>query len=92
LWTIDGVTRKLASVPSAGGPGKLTESSAYYDGISGKRIGPNEREMSYMKSGKAVYTTHSKVSTDGNSLSVSSKGVNPVGQSVDATVAYDKQK
>jgi CheY-like chemotaxis protein len=44
------------------------------------------------ESGKAVYTTHSKVSANGNSLSVSSKGVNPVGQTVDATVAYDKQK
>lgn len=78
-------------VPSAGGAGKILVSSSY-DGISGKRIGPNEREVSYMKGGKAVYTTHSKVSTDGNSLSVSSKGVNPFGQTVNANVAYDKQK
>lgn len=70
----------------------MTESSAYYDGISGKRIAPNEREMSYMRGGKTVYTAHSKVSADGNSLAVSSKGVNPLGQNVDATVAYDKQK
>jgi hypothetical protein len=79
------------TIPSAGGTGKILESSSY-DGISGKRIGPNEREVSYMKGGKAVYTTHSKVSTDGNSLSVSSKGVNPLGQTVAANVAYDKQK
>jgi hypothetical protein len=45
-----------------------------------------------MKGGKAVYTTHSKVSTDGNSLSVSSKDVNPLGQTVHANVVYDKQK
>jgi hypothetical protein len=48
--------------------------------------------MSYMRGGKTVYTAHSKVSADGNSLAVSSKGVNPLGQNVDATVAYDKQK
>jgi len=80
------------TVPSAGGTGKFTESSAYYDGISAKRIGASEREMSYMKGGKTVYTAHSKISTDGNSLEVSSKGVNPLGQTVDANVAYDKQK
>lgn len=79
------------TVPSAGGTGKILESSSY-DGISGKRLGPNEREISYMKGGKAVYTTRSKVSADGNVLSVSVKGVNAVGQTVDAEVAYDKQK
>ena len=79
------------TIPSAGGTGKIVESSSY-DGISGKRMGPNERVMSYMKGGKAVYTAHSKLSSDGNSLSVSSKGVNPLGQTVDATVAYDKEK
>jgi hypothetical protein len=66
------------TVPAAGGTGKMGESS-YYDGISGKRIGPNERVMSYMKGGKAIYTAHSKIATDGNSLSVTSKGVNPLG-------------
>jgi hypothetical protein len=79
------------TVPTAGGPGKMMASSAY-DGISGKRIGANEREMTYMKGGKSVYTVHSKVSADGNSLSVASKGLNPMGQTVDADVVYDKQK
>jgi len=79
------------TIPATGGIGKIVESSSY-DGVSGKRIGPNERVVSYLKGGKAVYTTHSKVSADGNSLSVSAKGVNPVGQAVDATSAYDKEK
>jgi hypothetical protein len=78
------------TIPAAGGTGKITEGP--YDGVSGKRIAPNEREVSYMKGGKAVYTTHSKVAADGNSLSVSSKGVNPSGQNVEATVFYDKAK
>lgn len=79
------------TIPAAGGMGNIVEPSSY-DGISGKRIGPNEREMSYMKGGKTVYTAHSKVSTDGNSLSVASKGVNPLGQTVDGNVVYDKEK
>ena len=79
------------TVPSSGGTGKMVEPSSY-DGISATRMGPNEREMSYMKGGKVVYTAHSKLSTGGNSLLVSSKGLNPLGQTVDANVVYDKQK
>ena len=79
------------SVPTGGGGGKIVESSSY-DGVSGKTIGPNEREMSYMKAGKPVYTAHSKLSADGNTLTVNTKGVNPVGQTVEAEVVYDKQK
>lgn len=79
------------TVPAAGGAGKVIEGGSY-DGITSKRLGPNEREVSYMKGGKAVYTTHSKLGADGKSLAVSAKGVNPMGMTVDAEVAYDKQK
>lgn len=78
------------SIPSAGGAGKM-ESTAY-DGVSSKRISATEREMSYMKGGKSVYTAHSKLSTDGNSLTVAAKGLGAMGQPVDANVVYDKQK
>jgi hypothetical protein len=78
------------TVPATGGVGKVIESSAY-DGISAKRMGPNEREVMYKKGGKTVYTSHSKVSADGNSLSVHAKGTNPLGQTVDAANVYDKQ-
>ena len=90
--TADGAKISFSyTVPTAGGTGKFLETSSY-DGIVGKRLGPAEREMSYMKGGKAVYTTHSKLSADGNSLSVISKGLAPTGKDVDGTVAYDKQK
>jgi len=79
------------TVPAAGGTGKILEASSY-DGVSSKRLGPAEREVSYMKGGKSVYTTHSKIAADGNSLSVAAKGVGPTGKDVDASVAYDKQK
>jgi len=79
------------TIPATGGTGKLI-GPAPYDGVTGKRMGPNEREMSYMKGGKIVYTAHSKVATDGKSVTVNAKGVNSLGQTIDATVVYDKQK
>jgi hypothetical protein len=79
------------TIPAAGGPGKIVESSEY-DGVSAKRIGPNELDISYMKGGKAIYTAHTVVSTDGNTLTVGTQGVNPLGDTVEGTVVYDKQK
>jgi hypothetical protein len=77
------------SVPSAGGPGKID--SKAYDGIVAKRMGPNERGMSYLKGGKEIYSTHSKLSADGKSLTVTSKGLNPIGKNVEGTIIYEKQ-
>jgi hypothetical protein len=77
------------NMPSGGGTGKVI--SGPYDGISGKRISANEREVDYMKGGKSVYNAHSKVSADGKSLTVMVKGSNSQGQSVEGTVVYDKQ-
>jgi hypothetical protein len=79
------------SVPAAGGAGKLIEGSSY-DGVSGKRHGANERETMYKKGGKTVYTTHSKVADDGNTLVSTSKGINVLGQKVEGEVFYDKQQ
>ena len=79
------------TIPVAGGPGKMVQSSEY-DGVSAKRIGPNELDISYMKGGKAIYTAHTTVSADGNTLSVATQGVNPLGDTVEGTVVYNKQK
>ena len=86
--------RKIAvsyTIPAAGGTGKMVQSSEY-DGVSAKRIGLNELDLSYMKGGKAIYTAHTTVSTDGNTLSVATQGVNPLGDTVEGTVVYNKQK
>jgi hypothetical protein len=45
-----------------------------------------------MKGGKAIYTAHTMVSTDGNTLTVATQGVNPLGDTVEGTVVYNKQK
>ena len=86
--------RKIAvsyTIPAAGGTGKMVQSSEY-DGVSAKRIGPNELDISYMKGGKAIYTAHTTVSTDGNTLTVATQGVNPLGDTVEGTIVYNKQK
>ena len=77
------------TIPAAGGTGKVIESP--YEAVSGKRMNANERETSYSKGGKVVYTTTAKLSKDGKMLTVHSKGTNPAGQMVDGTVTYDKQ-
>jgi hypothetical protein len=79
------------SVPAAGGAGKFLE-SAPYDSVEGKRHGTNERELMYKKGGKTVYTAHPKITTDGNTMSASAKGMNPAGQKVESESVYDKQK
>ena len=40
------------TVPVQGGEGKIIQSP--YEAVSGKRIGPNEREVLYSKGGKVV--------------------------------------
>jgi len=78
------------TIPTAGGTGKIE--SPLYDGIASKFMGPNERVVLYQKNNITIYTAHSKVSADGNFLSVQTKGMNLSGKHVDATVVYDKQK
>jgi hypothetical protein len=81
------------TVPTAGGTGKVIALSAAgaYDGVASKYIAPNEREITYLKAGKVVYTAHSKVSADGKSLTVSAKGKSAAGNDVEADVLYVKQ-
>ena len=77
------------TVPAQGGEGKIIEFP--YDAVSGKRMGPNQREVSYSKGGKVVYTVRTRVSGDGKTMTSTSKGSNPQGQTVEGTSVYEKQ-
>ncbi len=77
------------TVPAQGGEGKIIQSP--YEAVSGKRIGPYEREVSYSKGGKVILTTHNKLSEDGKTLTVHVKGTSAQDKPVDAVVVYDKQ-
>ena len=77
------------TVPAQGGEGKIIESR--YEAVSGKRMGPNQREITYSKGGKAVLTAHSRVSADGKTITVNIKGADMQGKPVDAVAVYDKE-
>lgn len=77
------------TVPTAGGTGTIIES--YYDGVSTKIISPTQRETTYTKGGKPVYTAKSRISADGKTLTVNVNGTNPLGQTVAGTAVYDKE-
>jgi hypothetical protein len=77
------------TIPANGGTAKIIE--APYDTISGRRVNPNERDTTYSKGGKVVYTTQAKLAKDGKTLTVHAKGTNLVGQTVDGTYTYEKQ-
>ncbi len=80
------------SIPAEGGMGKMSETSPAYDGISGKHIGPNEREITRWKDGKGVFTARSTITEDGKTMYTFSKGISPVGKPVDAAIVYDRIK
>ena len=77
------------TVPTAGGTGKIIESP--YEAVSAKMPNPNERETSFSKGGKVVYTAKAKRSADGKTMTVAVKGTNPAGQTVEGANFYDKQ-
>jgi len=51
----------------------------------------NERETSFTKGGKVVYTAKAKRSANGKTMTVAVKGTNASGQTVDGTNFYEKQ-
>ncbi len=77
------------TVPAQGGGGKIIQSP--YEAVSGKRMGPNERAITYSKGGKAVLTAHSKISADGKTITVNVKGTDAQDKPVDGVAVYDKQ-
>jgi hypothetical protein len=51
----------------------------------------NERDTSFSKGGKVVYTATAKRPADGKTMTVAVKGTNPSGQTVYGTNFYDKR-
>ena len=79
-----------SSVPANGGTGKLIDMPSY-DAVSSKRLNATETELSMSKGGKVVYTTRSKLSKDGKTLTAAVKGTSAAGQKVEGTAVYEKQ-
>jgi len=77
------------TVPTAGGTGKIIESP--FEAVKAKSAGTNERDTSFSKGGKVVFTARAKRSADGKTMTVAVKGTNPSGQTVEGANFYDKE-
>jgi hypothetical protein len=76
--------------PAKRGTAKVME-SPNYDGVMVKRPSETEREISYTKGGKVVYTATPRVSTDGKSMRVAVKGTDAAGKPVGGTAVFERQ-
>jgi hypothetical protein len=62
-----------------------------YDTTVWKRIDVNSYEMTRRKDGKVVQTGMSAVSTDGKTLTITIKGTNEKGETLDNVTVYDRR-
>lgn len=100
-----GDTEKLTSrgIDASGKP-NLVEYTARYDGkdyaitgssggdlISLKRIDPFTTESTQKRDGKAVIVARRAVSRDGKTLTVTTNGTLPKGETLDATMVFEKR-
>ena len=69
---------------------KITGNPAY-DTVSHKRIDANTTEQTRKKEGKTVQTAVRKISADGKTMTVTSRGKTDSGKPLNNVVVYDKQ-
>jgi hypothetical protein len=62
-----------------------------YDTTSLKRVDPNTTEQIRKKEGKTVQTVTRKVSADGKTMTVTTRGKDEHGRSLNTVAVYDKQ-
>jgi len=77
------------TLPVTAGTGRVIES--WYDGVSGRRTEPYQRDIDYSKGGKVVLTTRNRVSVDRKSMTVIANGSDAFGHVVEAVFVYFKQ-
>jgi hypothetical protein len=69
----------------------ITGSSLNGDTVAGTRVDPNTLKFTYKKGGKVTVTTTNVVSADRKTYTVTARGTNTLGQTVDTVAVYDKQ-
>ena len=77
------------SAPINGGEGKILDGP--YDAISSKHIDSNTREVTLMKGGKEVRSSHGVVAKDGKSIRLTVKATDADGKPIVGTIVFDKQ-
>jgi hypothetical protein len=61
------------------------------DTVSGTRVDPNTLKLVYKKNGKVTVTTTNVVSSDRKTYTITAKGRNALGQTVNTVAVYEKQ-
>lgn len=83
------------TVPAKGGAGEVIlqrdAEGPSFDGVTSKRIDDNTRELRFTKGGKEQRTVRSVVSKDGQTMTITIKGVDQQGLPVNATAVYDRK-
>ena len=62
-----------------------------YDSVSMKRIDPNTAETARKKEGKTVQTMTRRISADGKTMTVTTRGKDENGRTINTVAVYDKQ-
>ena len=77
-------------VPDKGGAGKVLAGGPY-DGVSGKLIDENTREVSYLKAGKEMLQLRAAVSNDGKTMRFTVEGKDSQGKPFSGVAIFEKQ-
>lgn len=78
------------TIPAKGGKGMAEMGD--FDALSAKMINDHTREIRYMKGGKELRTRRAVLSTDGQTMETTVKGVDAMGKKIAGTDVFDKQQ
>ena len=78
------------TIPVSGGTGQMEEGGSY-NGVSARRINDSTRDTSYSKDGEELDAEHMVVADDGNTMTVTVKGVDSSGKPVEEVLVFEKQ-
>jgi hypothetical protein len=77
------------TLPKQGGMGEMQEGP--FDDVSSKLINSHTREVTYIKGGKVMRSSHANVSEDGKILRVKVKGADLNGKPISGLLVFNKQ-
>ena len=88
----DGTKRHWTYTANADGKDvPITGNNPYGDVVSMTRVDANTTRQTYKKAGKVTTTQTSAVSADGKTRTVTNKGTDARGHSIDAVAIYERQ-
>jgi hypothetical protein len=85
------VSHSTATANYDGKDNPITGNNPNADTLAFTRVDANTTRTVYKKGGKVTTTATGVVSSDGNTMTITTTGTNPQGQKVDSVTVYDKQ-